>query len=224
MAARSSGARSAAAASTLVSQKSLMLRTRLSKASSCTRLAEVAVGLQLVAVDDVRLRLGGGQDDGGDGLEARVALDLGQDLAAVHALGRFRSSRMRSGTGRRRCWRLAAGGRPSPRRRRRRRAGRSDCLASRNASCVSRTSPGLSSTSSTWMACRPSPLRSSIIGRRCCGSLTLVSQKSLMLRTRLSKASSCDGLAEVAVGLQLVALHDVRLGVGRGQDDRRDAT
>src|SRR5688500_7779957 len=48
------------------------------------RLAQIAVRPQLVALHDVRLRLGGRQDDGRYGLQIVVGLDLSQHLPAVH--------------------------------------------------------------------------------------------------------------------------------------------
>jgi len=48
-------------------------------------LGEVAVRLQLIALHDVRFRLGRGQDDGGDRLQVVIALDVRQDLAAIHS-------------------------------------------------------------------------------------------------------------------------------------------
>jgi len=47
-------------------------------------LAEVAVGLELVAVHNIRFRLGRGQDHGGDGFQVVILLNLRQNLAAIH--------------------------------------------------------------------------------------------------------------------------------------------
>ncbi len=46
--------------------------------------AEVAVGLQLIAFDHIRFRLGRSQDHGRDGFEAWIVLDISQNFASVH--------------------------------------------------------------------------------------------------------------------------------------------
>ena len=61
-----------------------MLFTRAFERVQLHGLAEVAVGLQLIAFHDVRFRLGRGQDDRRDRLQAVISLDVGQNLAAVH--------------------------------------------------------------------------------------------------------------------------------------------
>ena len=58
--------------------------------------------------------------------------------------------------------------------------------------------------------------------RICGGNSTLVSQKSLMLFTRRLERVQLHGLVEVAVRLELIAFHDVRFRLGRGQDDGGD--
>ena len=69
---------------TWVSQKSSMLLTSRLEFVEAHGLVEIRVGLELIACQDVVLRLGGGEDDRRDGLEVVVALDLGEDLAAIH--------------------------------------------------------------------------------------------------------------------------------------------
>src|SRR5713226_4611655 len=48
------------------------------------RLAEVAVRLELIAFQNIRLRFGGSQDHYGDRFQALIILDVSQNLAAIH--------------------------------------------------------------------------------------------------------------------------------------------
>jgi len=47
-------------------------------------LAEIAVGLKLIALDYIRFRLGRGEDHGGNRSQAGMLLDVGQHFAAIH--------------------------------------------------------------------------------------------------------------------------------------------
>src|SRR5271169_6420494 len=48
------------------------------------RLAKIAVGVKLVTFRNVFFRIGRGQDHDGNGFQAVIPLDQGQDLAAIH--------------------------------------------------------------------------------------------------------------------------------------------
>jgi hypothetical protein len=63
------------------------------------RLCDVGVGVQLVALEDVFLRGGGGEHDHGDVAEVGVGLDLLEQLAAV-VLGQIQVEQDQVGLGR----------------------------------------------------------------------------------------------------------------------------
>ena len=48
------------------------------------RLGEVTVRVELIAFHNIYLRVGSGQDDGGDQFQTVIFLDMSQNLAAIH--------------------------------------------------------------------------------------------------------------------------------------------
>ena len=69
----------------MVSQKSSIDLHHLHELLEIHRLGDVAVGVQVVGLEDVLLGLGGGQDHHRDAPQLGVGLDLRQHLAAVLA-------------------------------------------------------------------------------------------------------------------------------------------
>ena len=190
------------------------------------RLAEVAVRLELVALDDVRLRLRGGQDDRRNRLQALVLLDVRQHLAAVH-LGQVEVQQDEIRARRvgviSRASRNAMASTPSMATCR-----WIDGSASRNASCVSRTSPGLSSTRRSdrlpmAYLCYDFLVALHVHGLPLLRQLGLCQPEIIDALDQAFERVQLDGLVEIAVRLELVAHDDIRFGLGGGQDDGRDA-
>src|SRR5580658_6342110 len=170
-------------------------------------------------------------------------------------LGRFRSSKIKSGRGAwawaPSCLRKAMASTPSEAT-----CKWTDRFASWKASCVSRTSPGLSSTKRTSMGmpflrysqfarlwvrrqytvlppCEakgrfPVPVRhQAVFGRISCRPLFWqfgVPQPEFVdVPNQGLKRVQLHGFVQVAVRLELIAFHDVHLGIRSGQDNRRNS-